>query len=89
MSEVGACRAALVLIQGLDPGSWSLSPPPPAERGCLGLERLGVRTGAERWEPPPAWVSRHILALGEVGPEAWNCFSAIPRRPTLLLAELG
>lgn len=68
MSEVGACGAALVLIQGLDPGSWSLSPPPAAERHCLGLQHLGASAGAERWEPPPAWVPRHILALEEVGP---------------------
>lgn len=69
MSEVGACRGALVLMQSLDPGSWSLSPPPPAERRCcLGLKHLGASAEAERWEPPPAWVPRHILALGEVGP---------------------
>lgn len=43
-------------------------PPPPADTGCLVLEHLGVSAGAERWEPPPAWVPRHILALGEVGP---------------------
>lgn len=68
MSEMGARRAALVLIWGLDPGSWSLSPPPAAERHCLGLQHLGAKEGAERWEPPPAWVPRHILASGEVGP---------------------
>ena len=42
MSEVGACGAALVLIQGLDPGSWSLSLPPPAERH---------RLACSIWEP--------------------------------------
>lgn len=67
MSEVGACGAALVRILGVDPGSWSLSPPPPVETRCLVLEHLRVSAGAERWEPPPAWVPRHILALGEVG----------------------
>lgn len=66
MSEVGACGAALVLTWSLDPGSWSLSPPPPAGTHCLSLERFGRRS--ERWEPPPAWVPRHILASGEVGP---------------------
>lgn len=66
MSEVGAYGAALVLMMGPDPGSWSL--PHPLLLGDTAWAWSVSGAGAKWWEPPPAWVPRHILALGEVGP---------------------
>lgn len=70
MSEVGACGAALVLMWGLDPRQLE-APPTPLLLGDAAWAWSISAAGAERWEPPPAWVPRHILALGEVG-LAWG-----------------
>ena len=87
MSEVGAYGAALVLMLGPDPGSWSLPPPPPAGRHCLGLERLGCRSqvvGTSACLGPTPHPG-----LGGSGPKAGPDFPAVPRRPPLQQAQLG
>ena len=87
MSEVGAYGAALVLMQGPDPGSWSLSPPPPAGRHRLGLEHFGCRSqvvGTSACLGPTPHPG-----LGGSGPKAGPDFPAVPRRPALLQAQLG